>query len=453
MKVRAPRSLIARVLLAEAAVIAVAALLLPLLMISVLRRTTRDFQDPLLLDQAQTVAAGVRRDAAGRWAVNLPNALSATYSTRYDGRAYVVVTGAGRIVAASRYADLMPWNRVPRAAEPRALHRPPFVGVSLPAQGGGMQLWVIVTQDESGPGAIVDDIAASFLPRYAAILLGVLLLLPLVNSVLIRRLVISVERVSHQARGIGAHRLDARLAAGGLPSEVEPLVAATNALLARLEQSFRRQEQFVANVAHELRTPLATLRLRLEGVTDPAVRRPLERQVARLSHVIHQLHDLGSLEHVAQGRTGRFDLAALAEEVVAEQAHGMIEDSHPVSLVVETRPIEIEGNRFLAGIALTNLLDNAARHTPAGTPVTVTVGAGAVMSVEDEGPGLASDGAEGRRFWRADHVRSDSAGLGLSIVRRIAEVHGGSLTIGNRRPHGASIVLRLAPAAPPIENG
>jgi signal transduction histidine kinase len=446
MKGWRPRSLTTRILLAEAAAIAVAALLLPLALASVLGRTTSDYQDRLLLAQARAVAAALVPDGRNGWRVALPPMLRTAYHSSYDGRAYAVVDGQGRLRAASRFAGHMPWTRSPRGQDALPFRLASTAGVSLPVPG--RDLWVLATQDENGPGAIVDDIVAAFQPRYLAVLLGVLLVLPLVNSLLVRRLVLSIRQVSAQATEIGPHNLHVRLGTEGLPSEMSPLVTAANALLDRVEDSFREQGQFVANVAHELRTPLAALRLRVEGMEDAGLRAGLERQVERLTHVISQLRDLGALESGAPDRTSRFALGQLTAEVVGERMAEMAAAGHPVAMEPAQEAGELAGNRALVEMALTNLLDNALRHTPAGTRVTVATGA-RWITVADDGPGLTGGGATEatRRFWRADHKRSDSAGLGLSIVRRIMEAHGGTLEIANRKPHGAAVTLRFPPSA------
>lgn len=442
MKRRWPRSLTARILLGEAAAIMVAAILLPLALSSILGRTTRDYQNELLLDQAEAVARALRPDGHGGWQASLPPMLQSTYHSSYDGRAFAVVDSAGRLRAASRFADPASWRHSPRADEPRPFRLASTAGVSLPVPQKG--LWVVATQDQNEPGAIVDDIVAAFQSQYQLVLLTGLLLLPLINSLLIRRLVLSVRRVSQQATEIGPHNLHLRLETSGLPSEMAPLVAAANGLLDRLEHSFQEQGQFVANVAHELRTPLAALRLRAGAVEDAALRAGLDRQVLRLSHVISQLRDLGSLESGAPDRSSRFALTALAAELVGERHLEMAAAGHPLSFLPASVTGEIDGNRALVEMALTNLLDNALRHTPEGTQITVEAGPDWV-TVADDGPGLTADGTDRavRRFWRADHKRSDSAGLGLSIVRRIMDAHSGSLEIANRAPHGAAMTLRF----------
>lgn len=448
MSVWRPRSLTARILLAEVAAIAVAALLLPLLLRAVFEHTTQDYQDRLLFDQARAVRQGLAPDGHGGWRVTLPPFLRAAYSTNYDGRAFAVVDGTGALRAGSRYAGLTPWRSSPRPAVMRAFRADNYSGVTLPVPAIG--LWVIVTQDASGPGAIIDDIAGTFQPRYSAVLLVVLLLLPLVNSLFIRRLVLSVRRASDEATAIGPDNLHARLGLDGLPSEVRPLASATNALLARLEAGFREQGQFVANVAHELRTPLAALRLRAGAVDDDAVRAGIERQIERLTHVISQLRDLGAIERGAPDRSTRFSLSSLAADVVRERVGDAAAEGRDIAFVASV-PVELEGNRALIEMALVNLLDNALRHTPAGTATRVIVTDAPSIVVEDDGPGLVGAGADmaGSRFWRADHRRSDSAGLGLSIVRRIMDAHGGALRVSNREPHGAVMTLLFPPAASP----
>ncbi len=165
---------------------------------------------------------------------------------------------------------------------------------------GDMPLWVIVTQDQDQPGVIIDDVVREFLLRYLAVLLPLLVLLPIANSLIIRQLVLVVRRVSARAANIGARNLDVRLPESGLPTEISPLVGAANGLIERLQASFQQQKEFSGNVAHELRTPLATLQLSLDAVEERAVREPLVRQVRRLSHVISQLRDLASLETFSQ---------------------------------------------------------------------------------------------------------------------------------------------------------
>jgi signal transduction histidine kinase len=442
-------SLAARVVFVQCLAIVLAAVVLPLIGVWVLHHTARGEQRRVLADQAEIIAGGLYRGPdKDEWLVKLPGHFAEIYDNRYDGRAFIVLDRQLGPVMGSLYSAGLPWEHVPLGVRSEAFTLAPFVGVSVPITRGDRKLWIIVVQDETGPGVIVGGVVAQSLVRFAAVFLPILLLLALASGLIVRRLVVTVRRVSEASTLIGPRSLHIRLPEEGMPSEVAPLIHATNELVARLEESFHSQAQFVANVVHELRTPLSALRMRLDGVTDPAVRAPLDAQIERLSHVISQLHDLASLEELATGATAEFDLAVLAAEVVAEWAPQVFEGAHVIALEAPDVPVPVGGNRVLAGLAVANLVSNALRHTPAGTFIVVRVGEDARLDVEDDGPGVTQFEPEHltRRFWRADHRRSDNAGLGLAIVRRIMEMHDGQIEIGGGRSGGARFSL-LFPVA------
>jgi signal transduction histidine kinase len=444
-----PRSLIARILLAEGVTILAAAVLLPALMIAVLHRNAAHYQESILNGQARAIAAALHRDDHGVLQVRLTGALQPIYATGYDGRAFIVVDGAGTVLSASLNGRAIPWRDAPRGPGMSRFRAGPFIGVSLPVEMADGLIWVIVSQDEGGPGAILDDVSRSFLWEYLGILLPILLLLPVINSFAIRRLILEVRSVSRSAAEISPTSLHVRLDESRVPDEIAPLVRATNRLLDRLEAGFRQQGEFVANVAHELRTPLAVLRVRLDSIEDAAVRVALDRQIERLSHVVSQLRDLASLERFTGDQAEQFDLGALASETIADMAPSILGEGHMIELVGEDSGLVISGSRTLIGLALTNLINNAVKHTPPGTAITVTVRPDASLWVEDDGPGVKTldEDLIVKRFWRADRARSDSAGLGLSIVQRIVDVHRGAFSISSRPGGGAIFKLDLQAGA------
>lgn len=443
-----PRSLIARILLLELAAIAIAAVALPMLLTSFLRSEASRYEQRSLHAQAEAIARGVLPGAAGP-VVRLDPALRRIYASPYDGRAYVVTDAEGRAIAGSPHADLAPWRRAPRKPVPASFRVGAFVGISMPTGEASGRAWVIVTQDRTGPGAILDDVIHGFIRRYDPVLISILLLLPMINSVLIARLVFAVRAASQRAQTIGSHNLDVRLEETGLPLEVAPLARATNDLLMRLQASFRNQSEFVANVAHELRTPLAAHRVELEAVADPVLRGRLRHSVDRLGHVVAQLQDLATLEVMAEDRFEPFDARLLAQEIIGLHAPEILARGDTIALDAPALPVVIRGNRVLAGLALANLILNASRHTPDGTSIEVQVVPEGVLHVRDNGPGIAASdpAAATERYWRADHQRSDGAGLGLSIVRRIMEVHQGRLVVESRAGEGTCVALQF-PLAP-----
>jgi len=445
MKIGWPQSLIGRILSIELATVGVAMLALPPLTMSLLQGVATRYQNDVQQAQAQAVAAGLRHGPDGRWLVDLSPAIKPIFATGYDGRAYIVVDRFGRLVAASLFGKPELIASAPRIMAARPFHTRRLTGLSVPVRADNQIFWIVITQDQDRPGVILDDVMRVFLPRYLTILLFLLLLLPLINSLMVRRLVKAVRLVSSRAATIDARNLHVRLAESGLPTEIAPLVHATNGLVERLGASFRQQGEFSANVAHELRTPLATLQLQIDAVKEDRVREQLSFQVNRLSHVLSQLRDLASLEPQTEEGMTRVDLRALALRVVSDMAPAIIAQQHAIELAGDDKVIFVAGNEMLIELALRNLIDNATRHTPPGVLIRITPEATGSISVQDNGPGIVAENLHllTRRFWRADHHRSDSAGIGLSIVQRIVDVHRGSMEIRNCEPHGSCFILHF----------
>jgi len=242
-----------------------------------------------------------------------------------------------------------------------------------------------------------------------------------------------------------------------IPEEVAPLVRAINHLLARLDESIRAQKHFLADAAHQLKTPLAGLRTQAElagreieaGQHDPAALRESLRQIARSSqsaaHMVNQLLAMARAEHEEPAvRQGAVNLALLAREAVRDFVPRALErqidlgfEGPPGSEGAATPP----GPRILCSALLLrelvrNLVDNALLYTPRGGAVTVRViddpfGQVAVLQVEDSGPGISPGEREQvfRPFYRSLGTGVDGSGLGLAIVREIATRHGAEITL------------------------
>ena len=241
-------------------------------------------------------------------------------------------------------------------------------------------------------------------------------------------------------RGRGAHSLDP-LPAAGLPDELAPLAAALNDLLARLARALAQQREFTADAAHELRTPLAAIRLQAQLVERAGTEAEraeamgdLRAGIARATRLIDQLLTLARLDPEAGERPfERCDLRRLLAEVVAEAADAALERG--VALAAEDgAPAEITGYpaalRTLAG----NLVHNAVRYTPEGGRVRAAVrreSDAVVLEVTDDGPGIAPDerARVTDRFYRVPGHATGGSGLGLAIVRKIAELHRARLVL------------------------
>ncbi|MGI4721392.1 MAG: sensor histidine kinase [Janthinobacterium lividum] len=260
-------------------------------------------------------------------------------------------------------------------------------------------------------------------------------------------------------------RLDARGSAdlaplddAGMPRELAPLVAAFNALLERIAAGARAQDDFRANVAHQLRTPLAGLRLQLEWLgtrhrDDPETGQVVALLLAANERMIRQANQLLSLERAGPDRLqptrlAPLDLAAL----VADAVQAFVEQAarKDIDLGFELAPATVAGERHMLRDLVDNLVDNALRYTPAGGTVTVQCRAtpeGTLFAVEDSGPGIPPEkrARAFERFVRLDE-HSSGSGLGLAIVRDIAAAHGARVTLdGGPDGRGAAFSVCFPP--------
>lgn len=256
------------------------------------------------------------------------------------------------------------------------------------------------------------------------------------------------------ARAIGADSRGARLPRTGTGDELDRLAETLNGMLERLEAATARNIAFAGDVAHELRTPLATVRARLEealGAAAPA-RRSIETALEEVGRVEALVANLLLLARADEGgaslRQGRTDLAALAREV--GEFFGPLAQAADVRLSVEA-PVAapVAGDPALLRRAIANLVDNAIRHGGAGAEVRIAVRVGrdaVAVEVADTGRGIdaALGGRVFERFFRVPHGahrQADGSGLGLAIVRAIARGHGGEATYTPGR--GGGSVFRI----------
>jgi heavy metal sensor kinase len=286
---------------------------------------------------------------------------------------------------------------------------------------------------------------------------GLFLVSLLIGWIVAGRVLRPVGRITAAARRIRAANLADRIALAGPRDELKTLADTFDDMLERLETSFTSQRQFVADASHELRNPLAVIRTNADvalwdASTPEPVRQRLEavrRASERMRRLVDDLLALARLE-LAGAQRHEVDLAALVDEVSDEL--GPVAAAHGLSIDHRAEPgLEVTADRDAIKRALANLLDNAFRYAPAGTPVRLAAGrenGWAVLSVADGGPGLSPEEQEQvfERFWRSDSDRSregGGAGLGLAIVRRIAESHGGEVAVSSAPGDGSTFELRL----------
>lgn len=251
----------------------------------------------------------------------------------------------------------------------------------------------------------------------------------------------AAERI-HQAAG---RERGFRVDTSDLPTEALPFAEAVNQLLARLDDAARRQEGFAADVAHELKTPLSVVMLELQHLgTDHAKR--IVADLTAMNRLIEQLLILAQLDAYASAPQPfvMLDLSEVAMDAIKLTAVNA--SRHRVTLAFQgTDASPVSGRREALAAAVRNLIENAVRVTPGGGEVIVTCGPGATLRVSDGGPGidprLLAHLCD--RFKRGDHASHGGAGLGLSIVARIMEVHHGTI---DTDPSMSAIVLKFPDA-------
>lgn len=324
--------------------------------------------------------------------------------------------------------------------------------------------WLQVAQDDFMRGELAMEIAiAALWPHLAGLPLMAFLIWWLVSR--------GLKPLDDLRRAIAGRDIANLHAVEAQPSvELQPVIDELNGLLARLDASVVRERRFTADAAHELRTPLAVLRIHAENAMAALNEHErktaltmLVRGVDRASRLVEQLLTLARVE--PEAATHRFEtvrLNALVREELAALAPIAARRGQEVDFT-DDGEAEVNGNRALLGILIRNLVDNALRYSPDGAPVRVFLqqiaGGGQVLvRVEDDGPGIPPELATRvfERFFRADTSRGDGAGLGLSIVARIVELHGGKVQVISPQAgkRGAVSVLlpaqRTAKAAPAI---
>ena len=245
------------------------------------------------------------------------------------------------------------------------------------------------------------------------------------------------------------------IAAAAVPEEVRPLIIAFNDMMARLEENLQAQQRFIADAAHQMRTPLTGLKMQTDLAlleTDPEQLHESLQRIAdstdRAAHLINQLLSLARAEASFEKlyAVEQVDLEAIVRAVAQELFPHALAKGIDLGVEGSGRPLPIEGNPVLLREMIKNLLDNAIKYTPPGGRVTArTRAAGAmVLEVEDSGVGIPESDRElvFERFYRVLGSGVDGSGLGLPIVREIAELHRASVTL-NPHPGGPGTIAQV----------
>lgn len=285
-------------------------------------------------------------------------------------------------------------------------------------------------------------------------LLPLLLALPLMALVIwwsVNYVTRSLQRVSDQIGRRDPERMSP-LDAADVPREAQGLVQAVNGLLARLNEALARERRFVADAAHELRTPISALkvhadnsRLASDDMARVKAQGMVEESVGRLERLVAQLLTLNRTEALSSATRTRLSLDGLVATEL--DALSTLIDKRSLRMTLDLAPVELLADEAGLSALVRNLLENAIRYAPNGGEIDVAVGQrkGAYwLTIADTGPGIAIEERERvfDRFYRILGSGVQGSGLGLSIVREVADAHGATVTL-DRSPNLGGLLVRV----------
>ncbi|MET3924254.1 HAMP domain-containing sensor histidine kinase [Devosia sp. 2618] len=271
----------------------------------------------------------------------------------------------------------------------------------------------------------------------------------LIIPFIVRRQLRGLELIAAEADTINVDQRGVRLTSTSVPTELHPLVSAINQALQRLDEGMERQHRFMADAAHELRTPIAILQTRLELLPETEERRLLLLDAARLGSMANQLLDLQRMDLSPQPFE-KLDLVELASQVTSDLAPLAIAAGDEVSFEAEAKSVMVMGDSGALSRAITNLIQNAIAHGGQDIDIAVNVGSDGRLSVTDTGPGIDQEHrAEIFEPFHRVAPLQHGAGLGLNLVRDIVRRHNGHVSVSGIEGGGAVFEIALPLAGEP----
>ncbi|OWV99832.1 HAMP domain-containing sensor histidine kinase [Rhizobium sp. R693] len=373
--------------------------------------------------ETERLASGITVDGKGvRY--QLPDSVKERYQQKASGYVARIRDATGALVfescddaCESRFlpADVNPpdfWLRSLKPGKPLTL-----VGGRAFAVGNRRFVVDVATIDD--PQNVVSSVFWKEVIEHMLVPMSILLVLVLGATLLsVRQALKPVRAAADAADNIDPMDARSHLNFDEMPREVAHLAIAINRAFERVGELMTSQKVLTSGIAHEIRTPLAAIKLELGNIDHPRARKA-EADLDDLVRFVAELTALARLDSFDHGIFEAVDLVALSSSVVEQLAPWVYENNHSLEFCPQVETAFIQGAPTLLKDALRNLVENAVRHTPSGTGIVVYAGSNMVR-VEDRHPG----GLRGRA---SASSCSDSLGIGLKIVRRIAELHRGSL--------------------------
>jgi signal transduction histidine kinase len=415
--------------------------------------TDISLREQTLLDQARVIAGYLKSDGGNSITLDLPPRLAEAYSNADSLYHYAIRDENGQYLfdsgtAVAPLQAILHNRRKLYDYDPDGTGPLRMFGAALQTKVGQRTVFVQVEQKAHDPDYLRMAVVDEFITDGGWLEIPFLLVLLGVSIWIVKRALAPITRISALAESIGPTNTNIRLSVDQVPLEILPLVHSVNSAIDRLDQGLQRQREFNANAAHQLRTPLSVLMANVDALKEPDVANRLRTDVEHMSRIVSQLLLAAQLETFSINFDETVDLNDAAAEIAGNLAPLALASGKSIELVRNDEPVVIRTNTVAVRAALGNLIENAIKHTPAGTSVRLRVTDRPSIEVMDYGLGVPFEQRAKvfERFWRGDR-NSSGAGLGLAIVDQIMKALQGSVSVGEAAGGGALFTLTFPQTA------
>ncbi|MEC7028186.1 MAG: HAMP domain-containing sensor histidine kinase [Pseudomonadota bacterium] len=416
-------------------------LLLGYIIFSQISVVTNALEKDDLLEQARKIASYIEYDWKGSFTLDLPNRYRTYYDEDEDGtHQYAVMNTSGRILFKSD--DFME-EQIQNTLKEGGKHYfnfqtedgRNFTGLKYDYLFEGKIYPIFILEHEAEFTKLLSSLEDDFLTKVLIYGTPLLLLQGLLIILIFRETFMPIFKAARDARNIKYDNLSYRLDEDNIHMELLPLIRSINNSLARLEKSAEQQKFFIANAAHELRTPISILKARISNLKDEKEVYALNEDLRNINRLIGQMLDISRLDLAEEAPKTEIDLNVIAHKACADMGPLFINSGKELSLEQRVKQQTIMGNEDILFRAILNLLENALKHTPTDTKVSVIID-DMKLTVRDHGKPIPEDYKDRifERFEKTpDNTQTKGSGLGLAIVKKAAEIHGGSISVSPRK--------------------
>ena len=445
-------SIISEVILRIISATAAFSLLLAFVLYFQIESTMVYVQNEAIGDHAKEIASYIEIQADGKIIHDLPERYKENTQDPSAGVQYLVMDSDGNVLFSSKETFFDPFNFVPTSEDELKFFETlspkgeKLLGAGLKRSFGGRQFTVYAAESEGSIRSFTSFLVNTFLYKAAVVGIPLILLLLLVVILTLRQGFAPLVKISSDVKKIDYDNIDVHLSETYVPVEILPLVKAVNRALSRLRRGIENQKEFTANAAHEIRTPLAVLKARIQKLGQTQDVGLLSDDVDEMTRLVNQMLEISKLDCSDNIKMDRVDLNEVVRQVCVDLGPLFISASREIRLAGAEEQHIITGNREAIYRAVRNIVENAIKYSPAGSPVEIDI-ADRRVSIRDYGNPIEESirGDIFKRFYRKSSSRNFSgAGLGLSIASKVMELHAGSVYLEPDFKKGNSFVLAFS---------